>query len=121
MDTDIREKALFAASFLDSRKAMDITVIDISEKSGFADCFVIASAASLRQLEALSSDLDDKMAERGWISGHTEGKGDSGWILIDFGDVIVNLFTIEQREHYNLEKLWGDCVRVDFEPAKEQA
>ena len=116
---EIKEKAIYAADFLDSRKAADITIIDIAEKSGFADYFVIATAGSLRQLEALSGDLEDKMAEQSWLAHHVEGKGDTGWILLDFGDIIVNLFTEEQRNHYNLEKLWSDCITIDYEPSKD--
>lgn len=115
-----RDIALFIASELDKRKAQDITIIDIAEKSGFADFFVIATASSLRQLQALSNYTEDKLAEIGIIPRHIEGKGDCGWILMDYNDVIVNLFTAEQRDHYNIEKIWNDCIRVDFEPEKEQ-
>ncbi len=115
-----REIALFIAAELDKRKALDITIIDIAEKSGFADYFVIATAGSLRQLQALSDYAEDKLAEVGMIPRHIEGKGDSGWILMDYNDVIINLFTAEQRDHYNIEKIWNDCLRVDFEPEKEQ-
>ncbi len=110
-----KELALFIAGEMDKRKASDIVIIDIAEKSGFADYFVIATASSLRQLSSLAVNLEDKLAEEGVIVGHIEGKGDSGWILMDYGDIIINLFTAEQREHYNIEKVWGDCIRVDFE------
>jgi len=111
-----REAALYAASFIDSRKGRDIAIIDIAEKSGFADYFVIATVGSLRQLEALAADVEDKMAEAGIPVNHAEGKGGSGWILIDFGDIIVNLFTEEERNHYNIERVWSDCIKIDFEP-----
>jgi ribosome-associated protein len=117
---DNRELALFIADFLDGRKADDIAIIDIAEKSGFADYFVICTAGSIRQLQAMSADLEDKVAEKGTLVHHVEGKGESGWILMDFGDIIVNLFTSEQRDHYNIDKIWGDCVKLDFEPKKEK-
>ncbi len=110
-----KEIAYFIAKEMDSRKATDITIIDIAEKSGFADYFVIASVAGLRQLSALATNIEDKLAEQGLIVGHVEGKGDSGWILMDYGDIIVNLFTVEQREHYNMEKVWADCDRIYYE------
>ncbi len=116
---DNRELALFIAEFLDSRKGEDIAVIDIAEKSGFADYFVICTAASIRQMQAMSGDLEDKLAEKDVLVHHVEGKGESGWILMDFGDLIVNLFTAEQRNHYNIDKIWGDCVKLDFEPKKQ--
>ena len=110
-----KEIAYFIAKEMDSRKATDITIIDIAEKSGFADYFVIASVAGLRQLSALATNIEDKLAEQGLIVGHVEGKGDSGWILMDYGDIIVNLFTVEQREHYNMQKVWADCDRIYYE------
>ena len=113
-----KEIAYFIAKEMDTRKATDITIIDIAEKSGFADYFVIASVAGLRQLSALAVNIEDKLAEEGIIVGHVEGKGDSGWILMDYGDIIINLFTQEQREHYNIEKVWADCDRVYYEQTK---
>ena len=110
-----KETAYFIAKEMDTRKATDITIIDIADKSGFADYFVIASVAGLRQLSSLATNLEDKLAEQGIIVGHVEGKGDSGWILMDYGDIIINLFTAEQREHYNMEKVWADCDRVYYD------
>ncbi len=110
-----KDIALFIAKEMDNRKASDIVILDIGLKSGFADYFVICSTAGLRQLSALATNLEDKLAEQGIIVDHVEGKGDSGWILMDYGDVIINLFTTEQREHYNIERVWNDCEREDFE------
>ncbi|HPX70803.1 MAG TPA: ribosome silencing factor [Bacillota bacterium] len=110
-----KELALFSARFLDGKKALDVLILDISAHSGFADYFVIASASSMRQLAALSEELSDKLAEQGMEARQIEGRGESGWILMDYGDVIVNIFTKEQREHYQLEKVWGDCSSVEFE------
>ena len=114
-----KDIALFIAKEMDKRKASDISIIDIAEKSGFADYFVIASVAGLRQLSSLAVNIEDRLAEEGIIVGHIEGKGDSGWILMDYGDIIVNLFTDEQREHYNIEKVWADCDRVYFEETEQ--
>ena len=108
-----RELAIYAAGVLDAKKAQDIVILDIAEKSGFADFFVIAQAGNARLLEALSDEIEDKMAEAGEALHHREGVGESGWILLDFGDIIINLFTKEQREHYNIEKVWADCVSID--------
>ena len=110
-----KELALYAAKVLDAKKAKDITIIDIAEKSNFADYFVIASASNLRQLASLSDECADKLLEAEAEVKHVEGKGDSGWILIDAGDIIVNLFTDEQRDKYQIEKVWSDCPRVEYE------
>ena len=114
-----KELAQFAAQVLDQKKARDVLVLDISLNSGFADYFVLATAGSLRQLGSLSDELDDKLAEKECFVKHVEGKGDSGWVLMDYGDIIINLFTAEQREHYSIEKIWGDCPEVEFERIKE--
>lgn len=103
-----KELALKAAEVLDNKKAQDILVIDIAKISGFADYFVIASGGSERQVKSLSEEVEDKLNEAGALTRSIEGKNGSGWILMDFGDVIVNIFTIEQRERYNIERIWGD-------------
>lgn len=115
---DSRSVALKAAAILDEKKAIDVIVIDISEKSSFADFFVIASGMSARQVGTLAEEIEDRFAEDELHPKNIEGKQNSGWILMDFGDVIVNLFSAEQREHYNIEKIWSDCPVVEFQ-AKE--
>ena len=112
---DNKDLALLAAKLLDSKKAKDISIIDIAEKSGFADYFVIATAGSARQISALCDEVEDGLAKEN-ILDHKEGRGDTGWVLLDYGDVIVNVFTAEQRDHYQIEKVWIDCPQVEFEP-----
>ncbi len=115
---DNKEIALSVAAVLDRKKALDIVVMDIKEKSSFADFFVIASANSERQLSTLSDEVEDQLAKIGYFVKHIEGKGNSGWVLMDFGDVIVNLFSLEQRERYHIEKVWGDCEIIPFDAAE---
>lgn len=110
-----KEVAEKAAKVLSNKKALDIVVIDISEKSSFADYLVIASGGSERQVGALSQEVEDQFAKEGIIIKGIEGKPNSGWILMDFGDVIVNIFSAEQRDRYNIEKVWSDCSIVTFE------
>lgn len=112
---DSREMALKAAAALDAKKAIDVTVLDIAEKSSFADFFVIASGMSARQVGTLAEEVEDRLAKEEVHPKSIEGKQNSGWILMDFGDVIVNLFSAEQREHYNIEKIWSDCPTVEFQ------
>ena len=114
-----KELALMTAKTLDAKKGQDIVILDIAEKSGFADFFVIADAPNARLVEALADAAEDKMAEAGQPLHHREGVGESGWVLLDFGDIIVNVFTRAQREHYNIEKVWTDCDRLQFEPERK--
>ena len=110
-----REYALLAAKTLSDKKAEDITVIDIQGKATFADYFVICSGSSERQVNSLTDEVEDRLAEAGLYVKSIEGKQGSGWILMDFGDIIVNLFTREMREKYSIEKVWGDCQFVEVE------
>ena len=110
-----REYALLAAKTLSDKKAEDITVIDIQGKATFADYFVICSGSSERQVNSLTDEVEDRLAEAGLYVKSIEGKQGSGWILMDFGDLIVNLFTREMREKYSIEKVWGDCQFIEVE------
>jgi len=111
----IKDYALLAGKTLSDKKAQDIVIIDIQGKAAFADYFVIASGGSERQINALVDDVEDAFAKEGLFVKSIEGKQNSGWILMDFGDIIVNVFTKEQREKYNIEKVWGDCQFIEVE------
>ena len=110
-----KEYAILAAKKLSDKKAIDVTIIDITDKASFADYFVICSGSSERQVNALCDDIDDLMNENELFAKSIEGKNGSGWILMDFGDIIVNVFTNEMRDRYNIEKVWGDCPTIEFE------
>lgn len=95
------------------KQASDIVLLDIRGVSLIADYFVIATAASERQANAILRDLGDKLTEEfGRKPLHTEGKPDSGWVLLDFGDVIVHVFAPTQRSFYNLEQLWAAATPI---------
>lgn len=110
-----KEMALKAAKLFDSKKALDIMVIDITAKSTFADYLVIASGGSERQVGTLAEELDDVFSKENLLPKNIEGKKNSGWILMDYGDVIINVFSTEQRERYNIEKVWIDCPSLNWE------
>lgn len=109
-----KEIAVLSAEILDKKKGLDIVVIDIAEKSSFADYFVIASGNSERQIGALCDEAETRLAESGVQVKRIEGKQTSGWILMDYGDVIINILTSEMRERYNIEKVWGDCELINI-------
>ncbi len=92
---------------LSDRQAEEIVQIDISKVSSFADYFVIATAANVRHMKALIDTLDRDMKQFGVDLSGQEGEAESGWVLLDFEDVIVHLFSRDQREFYNLEGLWS--------------
>ena len=92
---------------LSDHQAEDIVLLDIHEIASFTDYFVIASAQNPRHMNALLDAFDKELARAGVKSLHREGVSDSGWVLVDFGAVIVHIFTPEDRAFYNLEGLWG--------------
>jgi len=93
--------------------ASDIALLDIRGVSLIADYFVICTVASERQASAILKDLSEKVLEDfGRKPMHTEGKPDSGWVLLDYGDVIVHVFSPTQRTFYNLEQLWAAATPI---------
>ena len=97
---------------LDDLKAQNILVLDIREISSFADWFIIATASSSRNAKAISNKLIEslKLQEQHLVG--IEGQDDSEWILVDCGDVIVNIMQQDTREFYDLESLWGEKTLV---------
>lgn len=112
---NIKEIGYAVAHTLSEKKVRDIKVIDIGEKSSFADYFVNVTASSSRQVGALANIAEDKLAELGVIVKNTDGRPETGWILIDAGDIVINVFSIEARERYSLDKLWSDCETTTIE------
>lgn len=107
-----RAMAKAAAEICEEKKGREISIIDISEISVIADYFVIVTAENSRQVEALSDSLQDGMAKRGYRIRRAEGKPDSGWILLDFNDIIIHVFDKEQRFFYDLERIWSDGKKI---------
>src|SRR5215218_2929001 len=92
------------------KQASDIVLLDIRPVATVADYFVVASTMSDRQMTAVVRNLEDVLRDEGIRPLRVEGKADSGWVLIDYGDVIVHLFSVEQRAFYRLEELWSTAV-----------
>ena len=106
------EVAQFIVDVASDKLAEDIVLLDLRELAPFADYFVIMSAESSRQIEALEEDLTQALKESGISRHHREGTPASGWVLLDFSDVIVHLFSPEEREFYDLERLWRRAPQV---------
>ncbi len=98
---------------LDSKKATDIKALEITDLTFVADYFVIATGTSGTHIRALTDEVEDALTKLGVEPNHVEGKT-TGWILLDYGTVVVHLFTPDQRELYSLEHLWGDAKQVDI-------
>jgi ribosome-associated protein len=97
---------------LEDKKGEDILILDIHEISTFADYFVICSGTSDRMLQALADAAVDQVRKdykEFGVRGRKEGLSENGWVLVDFGDVILHLFSPERREYYQLEELWNQA------------
>jgi ribosome-associated protein len=108
------DRALLAARTAEDNRGSDIVVLDMRELTALFDFFVIASGTSRRQLHAVSEEIDRVLAEEGDTRLGIEGYGESRWILLDYGDVVVHLFEPETRAYYALEQLWGRAKRVPY-------
>ncbi len=90
----------------------DIMIFDMRERNPFFDFFIISSAKNTRQLAAAARDVKHALSEHGFDEPSIEGS-DFGWTLVDCGDIVVNIFTKEEREYYNIEKMWLDVPKLD--------
>ncbi len=106
-----------------SRKAHDVTILDLRKLSSAADLFVLCSADSDTQVKAIADAVRDGMEERGEAPWHSEGFQALSWVVVDFVDVVAHVFHRESRSFYNLERLWHDAPRIelrDEEPSPAQ-
>ena len=97
----------------EDKKAEDITVLDLRKAAGFTDFFVICSGGNSRQIRAIADGVTDALAAEGSKPAHLEGYDRSEWVLADYFDFIVHVFSPEARAFYGLERLWGTAERVD--------
>ncbi len=90
-------------------KAVDLVVLDLSGASAFTDAFVIATGRSDRQVKAIHDAIHQAMKDdHAILPNHVEGLAEASWVLLDYGDVVVHIFTPATRDYYRLEMLWGD-------------
>jgi ribosome-associated protein len=110
--TEGRERALLLADIISDTPARNTIVLDIHQLSPFTDYFVITAGANERQLRAINRTIAERMAEAGVRPQRVEGGPASGWIVLDFGDVLVHIFSEELREFYRLEDLWAEATTL---------
>lgn len=116
-----KDKVRLIAKCLDDKKGRRIKALEVGELTTISDCFVIASGGSQTQVKALADNVTEKLAEKGLVPVHIEGYNIATWILLDYGDVIVHIFTEETREFYDIERLWSDAaeIEIDFDNQAE--
>lgn len=109
-----KEIAEIIVKALDDKKARDIKLLKTSDITVLADYFVICTAGSTTQIKTLADAVEAAMSENGEPALRREGYRDGGWVLVDFGCVVVHIFLAEVREFYSLERLWSDAPQVDI-------
>lgn len=119
MNTEIkemtpRELAEYIVKAVDAKKAKNIKLLRIDDKTVLADYFVICGGNSNTQIKAIAGEVEEKLNELGIAPHHIEGYNEGIWTVLDYSSVIVHIFNREAREFYKLEKLWSDAEDVDI-------
>ena len=106
------EQARKITEIASDRQASDILLLDVRKVCGFADYFVIMSSLTARHTEALRHEIESGLRDDGVHMLHREGTSASGWVLLDYGDVVVHIFSPEERDYYKLDELWERATTV---------
>ena len=109
--------ARLAAVAIDEKKGEDITLLDLSGLLVVTDVFVVASGTSNRHVRTLVDDAEEALRELDRRPIRREGVESGEWVLLDYGDVVIHVFDKETRAYYELERLWADAPRIEFEPS----
>jgi len=104
--------AHIALDSVDSKKATQIVLLDVQTVSMFTDYFLLCNGDSERQIKAIAEGVEEALAKAGTKRRGREGTAESGWILLDYGDLMIHIFAPEQRDYYQLEELWKDAKTV---------
>ncbi|MBZ6370941.1 ribosome silencing factor [Microbacterium aurum] len=110
-----RELVQIAAAAAESKGAEDLLAFDVSEPLPLVDVFLLATGSSERNVAAIADAVEEAMLEQGVKRLRREGRQESRWVLLDFGDLVVHVFHEQERVFYGLERLWKDCPTVPIE------
>ena len=110
----IKELAALAVETLENKKAEEIHVIDITEVSTLADYFVIANGTNRSQIQALADHVQEVLGKEGLTLKQIEGYNNANWVLMDYQDIIIHIFSKEDRLFYDLERIWRDGKKIDI-------
>lgn len=112
--TDAINMLKTAYKALDDKKAYDIKILDIKKISSIADYMVLADGTNKNQVQAMCDAVTEEMGKAGFLSKSIEGYSEGGWILLDYYDIIIHIFSDEARRFYDIERIWSDGKYVDI-------
>ena len=119
---DVRQQVLTALSAAKSKKAEEITILQLGkESSAFTDFFLICSGGNPRQVQAIADEIDDKLSRAGLEPNHREGYEQAEWVLLDYFDFVVHIFSRKSRGFYDLERLWKSAKQLGESDLKTPA
>ena len=113
--TDSRSRALIAARAASAKQAGDIVILDVGDLIGITDYFVICSGKNERQVATIIDEVERRLRAAGAKPSRREGEREQRWVLLDYFDVVLHVFHTEEREFYELERLWKDAPRITLE------
>lgn len=121
--TDAKEQVLKICEILYDKKALNIRALNVVDKTIIAEWFVVCSGRATTQVRTLCDELENKAADMGLTVLRKEGYGEARWIVLDFGHILVHIFHPEEREFYNMERLWDDdpdkCINFSKEKGED--
>jgi ribosome-associated protein len=119
---DVRAQVAIAVQACIEKKAEDISILRLdAQASGFTDYFVICSAANPRQVQAIGDEVDMQLSKLGFEPSHVEGRNQAEWLLLDYVDFVVHIFSESARKFYDLERLWKTATRLQLEDLEKPA
>jgi len=110
----LRPEIQWAVEAAQDKQAVDITVLKLSGTGAFVEYFLLCSGQSHPQIQAISESIEEQLRRHGVRLAHREGKTGAEWVLLDYGDFVVHIFSERARQYYDLERLWRTAERVDF-------
>ena len=115
MNQQAKEMAKLAWKALDDKKGNEIRVIDLEKVSSIADYFIIANGDNRNQVQAMSDNVEEMLGRAGYEPKQIEGYQNANWILLDYGDIVVHIFSADDRRFFDLERIWRDGITVSEE------
>src|SRR5207244_3753146 len=111
--TDLQRQVTEAISACQEKKAEEITVLELEKDSEFTDYFVVCSGTNPRQIQAISDEVEERLNKAGMRPTHVEGYKQAEWVLLDYVDFVVHVFSEKARKYYDLERLWKSAKRLE--------